>query len=169
MQLHPPVARRFTVLEHPAGELEHLGDAIGADCVVVDFVGGWVMPFRTDGATNEDWFGWREVLLSPLDGEVVAIRANGTTNAPGLMGSPPASAITFASGDGTHVVYGHVQELEVVVGDRVTRGQPVGRIGNNGMCRNPHVHVGAWREQKPLQIRFDLEALAAVLQAAETW
>ena len=74
--VHPPFARRFTVLEHPAGELEYLGDALGADCTVVDFVGGWVMPFRTDGSTNEDWFGWREELLSPFAGTVVAVRAS---------------------------------------------------------------------------------------------
>ena len=158
--LHPPVASTFTVLEHPAGQLGHLGDALGADCSVVDFVGGWVQPFRTDGARNEDWFGWREPLLAPFDGTVVGVRDNPVVNEPGTMGSPPAAAVTFLRADGgLHVVYAHVQEVEVDVGSVVKRGQAIARIGNNGMCRHPHVHVGAWLGDQPLQIRFDLDAL----------
>lgn len=164
--IHPPVARRFTVLEHPEGELTHPGDALGADCTVVDFVGGWVMPYRTDGASNEDWFGWREALLCPVEGVIVSVRPNDATNRPGELGTPPAAAITFEAADGTRVVYAHVQEVEVSVGDRVQPGQPVARIGNNGMSRQPHLHIGAWRDDVPLQIRFDLEALGSVLRAA---
>jgi hypothetical protein len=158
--LHPPVASTFTVLEHPAGQLGHLGDALGADCAVVDFVGGWVQAYRTDGASNEDWFGWREPLLAPFDGSVVSIRDNPVVNEPGAIGSPPAAAVTFLrADDGLHVVYAHVQDVEVTVGSVVRRGEAVARIGNNGMCRHPHVHVGAWSGDSPLQIRFDLEAL----------
>ena len=166
--IHPPVARRFTVLEHPAGELKHLGDALGSDCVVVDFVEGWMRPHRGDGRVNEEWFGWREPLLAPVDGTVVATRENDRTNEPGTMGNPPAASITFAAPDGLHVVYAHVQELEVRIGDEVRRGQHVARIANNGMCRHPHVHVGAWRGEQPLQVRFDLEALAEVLNGRVT-
>ena len=164
--VHPPVARRFTVLEHPTGELEHLGDALGADCTVVDFVGGWVMPYRTDGASNEDWFGWREELLSPFAGSVIAVRGNDSVNQPGELGSPPAASIIFSAPDGTHVVYAHVQDVSVSVGDLVRPGQAVGRVGNNGVSRQPHVHIGAWRDDAPLQIRFDLEAHARSLAAA---
>jgi hypothetical protein len=38
-------------------------------------------------------------------------------------------------------------------------GEMVARIGNNGMARHPHVHIGAWRAETPLQVRFDLVAL----------
>jgi murein DD-endopeptidase MepM/ murein hydrolase activator NlpD len=37
---------------------------------------------------------------------------------------------------------GHLQKgsLAVKVGDKVTRGQPVARIGSSGSSNNPHVH-----------------------------
>jgi murein DD-endopeptidase MepM/ murein hydrolase activator NlpD len=89
----------------------------------------------------------------------VSVRINEVTNDPGTMGTPPASAIIFAADDGTRVVYGHVQDVQVAEGDSVAAGELVARIGNNGMCRNPHVHVGAWRDDVPLQIRFDLSAM----------
>lgn len=161
--LHPPVAGCFSAVEHFEGQLGHLGDALGVDCSVMGFVEqGWIQPYRTDGQSNEDWFGWNQELLAPFNGTVVAVRENGTTNEPGAMGEPPASAITFEAGDGTRVVYAHVQNTRVDVGQRVTAGEVVAQIGNNGMCRNPHVHVGAWREATPLQIRFDLRAMATV-------
>jgi hypothetical protein len=166
--IHPPVARRYTSLEHPVGELTHLGDALGADCMVVEYLDGWVRPYRTDGAANEDWFGWSEPLLAPIDGVVEDIRDHPFTNEPGVMGTPPAAAITFSDSTGLRVVYGHIQAPRVAVGDSVTRGQVVAHIGNNGMCRHPHVHVGAWRRDQPLQVRFDLAALARVLGQPDT-
>ena len=162
--LHPPVGKRYTGLEHPAGELTHLGDALGVDCVVVEHLDGWVRPYRTDGAANEDWFGWLEPLLAPIDGTVEDIRENPVTNEPGTMGPPPAAAITFSDLTGLRVVYAHIQAPQVAVGDSVVRGQIVARIGNNGMSRHPHVHVGAWRDGQPLQVRFDLAELARALR-----
>ena len=57
----------------------------------------------------------------------------------------------------------HLVDFRVKAGDRVTAGQLIALDGNNGMARNPHVHVGAWRQKDnmPLQIRWDLRALAA--------
>lgn len=158
--LHPPVASRFSAVEHYEGQLAHLGDALGVDCSVMDFVAeGWIRAYRTDGRTNEDWFGWNEPLLAPCGSTIAAVRINEVTNDPGTMGDPPASAIIFRTDDGTNIVYAHVQEVTVGVGDVVKAGDVVARIGNNGMCRNPHVHVGAWRDETPFQIRFDLSAM----------
>lgn len=131
----------------------------GVDVVVGRLVDGWTRFHEGDGRRNEDWFGWRVPLLAPMESTVDAIRTNEVTNAPGEMGEPPASAITFLGDDGLRVVYAHVQEVRVSLGDRVRPGDVVALIGNNGMCRNPHVHVGAWRHEEPLQIRFDLSAL----------
>jgi hypothetical protein len=161
--LHPPIAGRFTCLEHPAGELAHLGDALGVDCTAVRHDGAWIRAHNGDGLANSDWYSWRQPLLAPCASTVEACRLNPVTNAPGSLGAPPASCITFRRADHVRVVYAHVQEVEVDVGDSVTAGQPVARIGNNGMAWHPHVHVGAWRAETPLQIRFDLMALGRLL------
>lgn len=160
--LHPPVSQYYAGFEHADGELGHLGDALGVDIVVGRLVDGWTRFHANDGKRNEDWFGWEAPLLAPMAATVEAVRINADTNVPGEMGQPPASAITFLAADGLRVVYAHVQDVRVRVGDEVKAGDVIAAIGNNGMCRNPHVHVGAWRDEQPVQIRFDLVALGRV-------
>jgi murein DD-endopeptidase MepM/ murein hydrolase activator NlpD len=164
--LHALHREHFACGEHGEGELEFLGDALGADCVIQGGLqegveGGFVHPFRADGARNEDWYGWNAEVLAPFDGTVVAVRINPVTNQPGQLGRPPASLVVFERADGMRVIYAHVQDVQVAQGDTVRAGQVVARVGNNGYARNPHIHVGAWKGQTPYQIRWDLRSNAA--------
>ncbi len=155
----------FLCGEHPLGQLHGTGDAIGTDCMVVGGVAGgqgYERPFRTDGKTNADWYGWHAEVHAPFDGVVTAVLINPVVNVPGTMGKPPASGIVFLRADGTNVIYAHIMDPRVKVGDRVTAGQVVAIDGNNGMARNPHIHVGAWRGRQALQIRWDLRAMGQV-------
>ena len=157
----------FTCSQHPSGQLRRLGDALGSDCMVlaVRSNGAESFPrlYRTDGAANEDWAGWRAEVLAPFAGMVEKVHVNEKTNRPGVLGDPPASSIRFLRDDGVHVLFAHVQEITVAEGDRVTAGQPVARAGNNGPAWSPHVHVGAWRDDTPLAVRFDLVAMGRQL------
>jgi hypothetical protein len=154
--LHAPVRAPFQCADHPSGQLPYVGDALGTDCMVVRFTEkGFMATFEGDGRANEDWYGWNEELLAPFDGTIEVVRVNPRVNRPGRLGNPPTGSIIFLRPDGLHVIYGHVQDFEVKLGDVVKAGQPVGRIGNNGVARNPHVHIGAWRGLEPFQIRFD--------------
>ncbi|MEY2471908.1 MAG: hypothetical protein QOK28_1237 [Actinomycetota bacterium] len=157
--LHPPVFEFFAGAEHAEGELEYIGDALGVDVVVKRWIDGWTRDYENDGARNEDWYGWNVALLAPMASTIEKVRINPETNTPGTMGKPPASAIQFLGDDGVRVTYGHVQDVRVAEGARVVAGDVVALIGNNGMCWHPHVHIGAWRDDTPLQIRFDLAAL----------
>lgn len=153
----------FSCGEHYDGELEYLGDALGTDCVIQGGLeegaeGGFVRPFRNDGASNEDWYGWNAEVLAPFDGTVVAANVNTVVNQPGQLGRPPASIILFERADGVRVLYAHVQDLRVARGDTVRAGQVVARVGNNGYGRNPHIHIGAWKGETPYQIRWDLRS-----------
>lgn len=166
-----PLAREpYSCVEHPLGQLEYTGDALGTDCTIIGGItadGGFARQFRTDGKANEDWYGWHVTLLAPFDGVVVGAFAKGETNTPGVFGKPPAAMLQFRRADGVIVVYAHVTDVMVKVGERVVAGQPVAKVGNNGFARAPHTHVGAWRENSntPLQIRWDLRAMAR-LQAS---
>jgi hypothetical protein len=161
VEIAPVFYKAFACIDHPEGQLEDLGDALGTDCIVVGGLGGpsGIMRFfKTDGARNEDWYGWRAEVHAPFDGVVKEVGSNPVTNAPGTMGKPPASYIAFRRGDGTVVVYAHVEDVRVRVGDRVASGEVVAVDGNNGTARAPHVHVAAYRDKTPLQIRWDLRA-----------
>lgn len=170
--IHPVTAGAVTCTDHAAfeGDPVMLGDALGRDCTVVRHdagpAGRFARAYAGDGTSNEDWFGWGEPLLAPFDGVVEKVYRNPVTNRPGEPGEPPASHIVFARADGLRVVYAHVRDPLVEVGDTVGAGQPVARIGNNGFGYMPHVHVGAWRGDQPLQLRFDPLAAGRLRMAA---
>ena len=171
VELSPLYRASFMCSEHWEGQLKSTGDALGQDCLVTGGVddgtasGGFVKLYRTDGNANEDWYGWGAELLAPFDGVVKRIVINPVVNRPGTLGTPPASFIIFERSDGTNVLYAHVADVRVKVGDRLTAGQVVAKVANNGMARAPHTHVGAWRGTTPLQIRWNLRAMAKMLES----
>ncbi|HVJ38051.1 MAG TPA: M23 family metallopeptidase [Stenotrophomonas sp.] len=158
--LVPPIFHdTFECSEHYEGQLKGLGDELGTDCMVADLVTDrgrtWLRTYRGDGRKNEDWFGWRAEVLSPCECTVAKININGVTNPPGALGKPPASWIQLTRDDGVNFMLAHVEDLQVEVGDRLSTGQIIARVGNNGYARAPHIHIGAWRGTQAMQIRWD--------------
>lgn len=144
VKIHAPVAESFTCSEHWDGQFQYPGDALGTDCVVQDFRKEdgrmFMVSYQGKGYKNEDWFGYGKELLSPCDCRVININVNKITNTPGKMTPGQSSSIIFQKKDGTSILLAH--------------------IGNNGYSRNPHVHIGAWKGDEPLQIQFDQKTLA---------
>ena len=66
--------------------------------------------------------------------------------------------------DGVFFLLAHVAALRVKVGDNVTSGQAIARVGNNGYSRQPHIHIGAWKGNEAVQIRFDQAAMGRLLE-----
>jgi murein DD-endopeptidase MepM/ murein hydrolase activator NlpD len=165
--LAPIYRDSFMCSEHAEGQIPYAGDALGSDCMIVGGVDGdrgYSKPFRTAGQTNEDWYGFGADVLSPTDGEVAGVLAKNDVNTPGTLGKPPAAMVQIRRSDGVIVTLAHLGQIRVKRGDRVTTGQVLGVVGNNGYARAPHIHIGAWREAtaEPLQIRWDLHAMAAL-------
>lgn len=160
--LAPPYAEAYQCSEHWEGQLAYPGDALGQDCLIVGGVegeAGFGRLYRTDGARNEDWYGWGAKVLAPFDGTIVKVSINPVVNDPGSMGKPPASIIIFQRADGVKVMFAHVAAVMVKEGEHVVAGQQVAVVGNNGFSRSPHIHIGAWRDKTPLQIRWNLRAM----------
>ena len=163
--LGPIYADDFVCSEHYAGQIPYAGDALGSDCMIVGGVNGdsgYSRPFRTDGRTNEDWYGFHAEVLAPTDGEIAGVYTKTEVNTPGTMGKPPAAMVQIRRTDGIIVTLAHLADIGVKQGQRVSAGQVIGHVGNNGFARAPHIHIGAWREAsaEPLQIRWDLNAIA---------
>jgi len=51
-------------------------------------------------------------------------------------------SIAVSHGGGLFSVYFHLSELDVRPGDRVRRGQPIGKVGQTGRVTGPHLHFG---------------------------
>ncbi|MCK1985190.1 MULTISPECIES: M23 family metallopeptidase [Peribacillus] len=58
--------------------------------------------------------------------------------------------------DGSRVIYGHMKEVSVKVGEHITNGEVVGLSGNTGHSTAPHLHIGAkdaaggWLDPTPI-------------------
>lgn len=54
--------------------------------------------------------------------------------------------VRIKSDDGTITVYGHMETLEVEVGQRVVSGQRIAGMGNRGFSTGPHLHFEVWTD-----------------------
>jgi murein DD-endopeptidase MepM/ murein hydrolase activator NlpD len=52
--------------------------------------------------------------------------------------------VTVQHTDGYTSLYGHLDEIRVEPGDKVSAGQIVGRVGSTGLATGPHLHF-EWR------------------------
>ena len=163
VELAPVFHEPFVCGEHSYGSLYYVGDTLGRDCVIMGGIDpatdhGFPRPFRTSGAANTDWYGWHASVHAPFSGSVVSIHQNSGENTPGVSGKDLAGYVAFRRQDGLMVTYAHVANITVNAGQKVTAGQVVGVVGNNGHARMPHIHIGAWRGTTTYQIRWDLRA-----------
>ena len=170
--LYPVMNTTFTCAEHAEGELTNLGDVYGKDCMVIKNDTSRLKErripslFLNNGLNNEDWFGWEVPVLAPCNGTVTSVNVNDMTNQPGRIPDRTelegASEIRFSCKNGVQVVYAHIRNPNVESGQSVQSGQEVALIGNNAVSTAPHIHLGAWKDNTPLQIRFDLRALGKI-------
>src|SRR5690606_29958176 len=124
------------------------GRAVIAQRYAIDFIriGDNGRLVKDDANVNESYFGYGAELLAVADGEVVEIKDRIPENRPtaGVM----ATRITVDTIAGNYVLldigevsvlYAHMQpgSIEVEVGDKVRRGEVLGRLGNSGNSDAP--------------------------------
>ncbi len=74
------------------------------------------------------------------DGEVVDTEKTG---AQGIR-------VTIDHGYGYKTVYAHLEKYDVKKGQKVTRGEIIGKVGNSGMSTAPHLHYEVHKNGKPV-------------------
>jgi hypothetical protein len=111
-------------------------------------VSGQLHLFRSTGDEVEDWFATGEDILAAADGVVTRVVTDLPNNAIDDSPFPPAIAsgggneVLVHLGDGIFTMYGHLLPgtVRVRVGDRVRRGDVLGKLGNTGQSSAPHLH-----------------------------
>jgi peptidase M23-like protein len=109
--------------------------------------------FSGDSRDVRSYYSYEKPVLAVADGHILTARDGLPDNIPGHFDAfHPAVPITFETqagntitldlGGGQFAYYAHLQpgSLRVKAGDRVRRGQVLGRIGCSGDAREPHLH-----------------------------
>lgn len=155
-----PFSGRWFVLNgHAPGEAHRLaarGQAFswdftyrkeGRDCRILE-----VLPERQ--LTNGDFYGFGQPVLAVADGEVVKAEGSRQDEVPTFVFSPYmlktpqdpyeilGNYVVICHEGHEYSLVAHLQKDSVLVraGDRVSRGQPIGRCGNSGDSTYPHIH-----------------------------
>jgi murein DD-endopeptidase MepM/ murein hydrolase activator NlpD len=116
--------------------------------------------FSGDQLKNESYPAEGVDALAVANGTVVAVKDSIPENVPGI--NSRAVPITLETVGGNHVIidigggkyafYAHLKpgSIRVKRGDRVTRGQVVGLVGNSGNSTEPHLHFHISDGNSPL-------------------
>lgn len=97
------------------------------------------------------YLSYESRALAVADGKVVAIRDGIPDNKPGHVGAEAlnltletvtGNTVVIDLGHGQFAYYAHLQpgSLRVKVGQRVSRGEVIGLVGNSGSSFEPHLH-----------------------------
>ena len=117
-----------------------------------------VTTHRGDGTRNDDYLAFDAPLLAVADGTVMTVVSDKAEATPQIMTPDQAFAelggnyVIIDIGAGNFAFYAHMVtgSASVKVGDKVTRGQPIGRLGNSGNTSEAHLHFHVMRAPLPL-------------------
>ena len=134
--------RRFVTV---SGDL-FIPQRFGADFLRLGEDGNNATPERP--LRNECFHSYGEPLYAVADGEVVRVKRDLDDNGAGADPGPlawsalPGNHVVLRLDEGVFALYAHLQGTSVAVeeGQRLERGDFIGRIGNSGNVSAPHLH-----------------------------
>jgi hypothetical protein len=104
--------------------------------------------FANGGHNNSDWYEYGADLLAVADGVVTQAVDGIWENTPPnpnsnlTLGEAGGNFVIIDIGGGNYAQYGHMipGSQTVHIGDRVLKGQVIGKCGNSGNSNGPHLH-----------------------------
>lgn len=121
--------------------------------------------FAGTGTSARDYFAFGQPVLATGPGLVAEWRDGIEDNAPGKMNPTHAlgNFVILDHDNGEFSIFAHLEKGSVAVkaGQRVERGQPLGRCGNSGNTSEPHIHYHLQTSATP----FEGEGLPPIFDA----
>lgn len=142
--------------EHTATIQEPLSQTNTASAAETDFL--WPVP----GSRHiTSFFGTRNIEIYGYERQHTGIDISAATDAGVLaIGSGTVLVSTYDGGWGHYIIinhgnniislYAHLNSRAVARGETVTRGQPIGAVGNTGISSAPHLHFELRENGKPI-------------------
>jgi hypothetical protein len=105
--------------------------------------------FRGSGKDVTSFEAWNQPVYAPADGMVIEAVDSFPDNPPGVEDKRDTRGnhVIIQLHDGTEVLLAHLRQgsLAATTGERVRKGQLIGRVGNSGNTAQPHLHIDATR------------------------
>ncbi|MEM1216385.1 MAG: peptidoglycan DD-metalloendopeptidase family protein, partial [Bacteroidota bacterium] len=93
-------------------------------------------------------------------GTPIVATGNGRVKRTGRAGGY-GKLVVIDHGYGYETYYAHMSKIDVRVGQKVERGEQIGRVGNTGTSTGPHCHYEVRKNGKPLDpINFVMDGLS---------
>ncbi|MFD0974033.1 peptidoglycan DD-metalloendopeptidase family protein [Plantactinospora endophytica] len=112
--------------------------------------------------TPQSGTAWGRPILASFGGRVAAAGIDGTlggrtpSNPTGPMGTGGGYYVRIDHGDGWQTLYLHMIEPPMVrVGQRVSIGHQLGKVGSTGRSSGPHLHFEQQRDRVKVESWFD--------------
>ena len=142
---------------HRSSPLPLNGNLVGSQLFAIDWkqTNNQGAFYTGDKTKNESYVDYGSEVLAVADGTVTAILDGQDANAPGVLPAEDpvlGPKLTVDNVDGNHIVlnigngayafYAHLLKgsLRVKVGDKVTKGQVIAKLGNTGNANASHLH-----------------------------
>lgn len=107
---------------------------------------------------NESWLVYGKPILAVADGTIDGVIDKFPDQMPNKpegddrLAYPGGNFVVQNIGGGNYVFYAHMKpgSIKVKAGDKVTRGQELGQVGNSGNSTGPHLHMHVMDGPSPL-------------------
>ena len=84
-------------------------------------------------------------LIAHTAGTVVLVQTGYKNNKTATGMASYGNCVKIDHGNGLYTTYAHLSAVKVQAGQKVTRGQTIGLIGNTGWSEGPHLHFEVYR------------------------
>jgi hypothetical protein len=163
----------------PLGGRINGGERFAVDWIRVDPSSHPLEDFKGDPSKNESYLAFDQPLLAVGAGTVTSVVSDKPDIAPGAfpegisLDQLIGNNVLLDLGHGVFALYAHMKQgsATVKVGDKVKKGQEIGRLGNSGNTDAPHLHFQLMRGPLPLSddnVPWEIDHFILVGSATES-